>query len=108
MSRLGFAAGFLLLLAPLIADAADPNGHVSVYECRAGGSRCNVDVANLSRRTCDQIISPSDPWSRIDWSHRTICLAPGDHTGKGTLTIPASANGHSGDYMVLRYYRTGD
>lgn len=98
----------LLLFAASPAFAADANGYTAQYECRAGGQYCNVDVASLGNRTCDQIVSTSTPWSSINWSNSTICLEAGDHTGKGTLTIPLSANGTSGNYKVLRYYRSGD
>ena len=88
--------------------AADLNGYTAQYECRAGGPNCNVDVAALGNRSCDQTIAASTPWSSINWSNSTICLENGDHTSKGTLTIPSSANGTSGNYKVLRYTRSGD
>lgn len=98
----------LMLFAAAPTFAADANGYTAKYECRAGGQYCNVDVAALGNRTCSQTISTSTPWSSINWSNNTICLEAGDHTGKGTLTIPSSANGSSGQYKVLRYTRSGD
>jgi hypothetical protein len=88
--------------------AADINGYTAQYECRAGNPNCDVDVVGLTNRNCDQTISPSTPWSSINWSNKTICIAAGDHRSKGTLTIPASASGSSGNYRVLRYFRSGD
>lgn len=104
------AGAFLLLaLSPVAVHAAvDQNGYAPRYECRAGSPNCNVDVAALGKRACDQIITPSDPWSKIDWSNSTICLQAGDHTSKGALTIPRSAAGSGGHYKVLRYVRSGD
>ncbi len=88
------------------AQAADPNGYTAQYECRAGGEYCDVDVVALGTRICDQVIYESTPWSSINWSKNTICIAAGDHTSKGTLTIDSS--GTSGTRKVLRYYRSGD
>ena len=95
----------LLLFAAAPTFAADANGYTAKYECRAGGQYCNVDVVALGNRSCDQTIAASTPWSSINWSNNTICLEAGDHTGKGTLTIPSSANGNAGNYKVLRYSR---
>ena len=101
------AIGLLLgSVAPTFA--ADANGYTARYECRAGGAYCNVDVRNLISRSCDQIITASMPWSAINWSSSTICIEAGDHTNKGTLTIPSNANGSAGSHKVLRYYRSGD
>ena len=96
------------------AKAADVNGYTALYECRAktvgeaGYANCNVDVATYTTAACQQIIHTSDAWSTINWAADVICIEAGDHTGKGTLTIPNSANGTSGNYKVLRYYRSGD
>lgn len=99
----------VLLVAPLFAvGAADRNGYTAQYECRAGNANCNVDVAALRTRACGQIITTSMPWSSIDWSSNTICLEAGDHSWKGTLTIPSSASGAGSNYKVLRYYRRDD
>lgn len=88
--------------------AADQNGYTARYECRAGGPSCDVDVAALGARTCDQVVTASTPWSSINWSNNTICLQADDHTAKGVLTIPTSASGSASNYKVLRYYRSGD
>lgn len=98
----------VLPLASVRAIAADINGYTAQYECRAGNPNCDVDVAALGNRPCDQTIGPSASWSSINWSLSTICIAPGDHTGKGTLTIPQSASGTPGNFKVLRYSRPGD
>jgi hypothetical protein len=109
MRSLPYVPALLLLAATYTgAEAADPNGYTAQYECRAGGPHCNVDVAALGKRACDQIITPSMDWSSINWSNNTICLEAGDHTWKGLLAIPSSANGSSGNYKVLRYYRAND
>lgn len=99
----------LTLLASYTSDAAaDQNSYLAQYECRSGGPNCNVNVAALGTRACDQIITTSMPWSTINWANNTICLEAGDHSGKGTLTIPSNANGSASNYKVLRYYRSGD
>lgn len=109
MRSLPYFRALFLLAVPLgNIHAADLNGYTAQYECRAGGPHCNVDVAALGKRACDQIITPSMPWSSVDWSNNTICLEAGDHTAKGTLTIPATANGTASNYKVLRYYRASD
>lgn len=109
MRRIRYLPALLLLATPLASThAADPNGYTAQYECRAGNPNCNVDVAALGARACDQIITASMPWSSINWSNNTICLEAGDHTWKGGLTIPSSANGSSTYYKVLRYSRAGD
>lgn len=95
-----------LLLGTNLAFAADENGYTAQYECRAGGPVCNVDVVALGNRACDQTVSASTPWSSVNWSNNTICLEPGDHTWKGTLTL--QAGGRAGAPKVLRYYRAGD
>jgi len=88
---------------------ADPNGYLARYECRKDNPNCNVDVAALGQRACDQTIStsttPADNWSAIDWSHDTICIQNGDHTGRGILAIPSNASGTASNYKVLRYAR---
>lgn len=102
----GVPALLLLSIPAYQAQAADQNGYTAQYECRAGGPNCNVDVASLGRRACDQIINPGDAWSTINWNYDTICIAAGDHTSKGTLRI--SASGSPDDHKVLRYYRADD
>lgn len=96
----------LMLFATAPSLAADANGYTAKYECRAGGQYCDVDINQLTNRSCDQIISVSTPWSSINWSNNTICLEAGDHSSKGTLTL--SASGTASSPKVLRYHRTGD
>lgn len=103
-----YFAALLMFFVVWPSLAADINGYTAQYECRAGGAYCNVDVASLGKRTCDQTIKPSTPWSSINWSNSTICIEAGDHTSKGKLTIPSSASGKPGNYKVLRYYRADD
>lgn len=98
----------LLLFGTNFSLAADQNGYTAQYECRAGGAYCNVDVQSLTTRACDQTITPSTPWSSINWSNNTICIEAGDHTGKGTLTVPAGTSGTHANRKVLRYTRAGD
>jgi len=101
-----YISALLMVFVAWPSVAADPNGYTAQYECRAGGPNCNVDVATLGRRACDQIVSTSTPWSSIKWSSNTICIEAGDHTSKGALTI--SFSGTSSNYKVLRYYRAND
>ena len=96
----------ILLFAAWPAIAADLNGYTAQYECRAGNSNCNVDVATLTAQACHQTIAVGDAWSTINWSNNVICLANGDHTAKGTLALGSS--GTSGTRKVLRYYRASD
>ena len=99
---------FALFASPAIA--ADVNGYTAQYECKSGGTNCNVDVATLTAQACQQTITtattPTGDWSAINWSNTVICIQAGDHTGRGTLTIGAS--GTSGTRKVLRYYRSSD
>lgn len=100
------AAGSALLAAALgPANAADQNGYTATYECRAGNPVCNVDVEALSRRACDQVITPqtapTHDWSAIDWSNDTICIGAGDHAARGTLYLQASGSAQAP--KVLRY-----
>lgn len=90
------------------ANAEDQNGYTAQYECRAENPNCDVDIAALGNRQCDQTITPATPWSEIDWFLNTICIAAGDHTPKGRLTIPGDRSGTPGNYKVLRYTRDGD
>lgn len=99
--------GIALYLLTSLAIAADLNGYEAKYECRSGNTNCNVDVASLGQRMCDQIIATGTPWSSINWSNNTICIEAGNHTGKGTLIIP-NTPGSASNYKVLRYYRTSD
>lgn len=105
------ALGGLLVLAAATGTghAADPNGYIARYECRAGGPQCNVDVAGLAARACDQIINPStsptDSWP-IDFSKSVICIAEGDHSSRGVLRLTAS--GTSANRKILRYYSGSD
>jgi hypothetical protein len=111
VSSLGVSfVSLLLILVSSSTYAVDPNGYTAEYECRAGGSRCPVDVVALGARACDQTITASTPWSAINWANNTICIQAGDHVAKGTLTIPANANGTGTDsnFKVLRYTRAGD
>ena len=96
----------ILLFAAWPALAADLNGYTAKYECRAGGANCNVNVATLTAQACQQTIAAGDAWATINWSNNVICLANGDHTAKGTLTLGSS--GTSGTRKVLRYYRASD
>lgn len=88
-----------LLLGNNIAIAADNNGYVAQYECRAGSSACNVDIAALARRACDQIITsstaPTNSWAAIDWNNDTICVGPGDHRSRGPLYLTVSGSNTS-------------
>ena len=101
-----YFAALLIFLAAWPSYAADLNGYTAQYECRAGGPNCNIDVVALANQACQQTINPGDAWSTINWSNNVICIASGDHTSKGTLTITTS--GTSGAYKVLRYYRAND
>lgn len=96
----------LFLIPSNSAVAADQNGYTAQYECRSGGPYCNVDVAALGARPCDQIVTAAMPWSSINWSNNTICLEAGDHSAKGPLTLGAS--GSSSSRKVLRYYSGND
>jgi len=107
MRSFGITA-LLLLLASYSASAADLNGYTAQYECRAGGTYCDVDVEALANQACQQTISPPTPWGDINWSNDVICIESGDHRAKGPLTIPDSANGTLGNRKVLRYDRVND
>lgn len=108
-----FVYGLLVLLFSSsytnIAAAADANGYAARYECRAGGPVCNIDIAALVSASCDVTIYPSDrDWSKLtgNSSARFFCLAAGDHTGKGTLTLQNSGTVNA--RKVLRYFDSAD
>lgn len=101
-----YFAAIALALSLSPSFAADLNGYTAKYECRDGNANCDVDVAALANRPCDQVITPSMPWSSINWSNNTICIEAGDHTSKGMLTF--SASGTATNRKVLRYYRVND
>lgn len=104
MKRLFACTLMLFAAAPTLA--ADANGYTARYECRAGAPVCNVDVAQIVQRNCDQIVTPSTPWSAINWSNNTICIQNGDHTAKGVLVV--SASGSASSRKVLKYYGAND
>ncbi len=108
MRSIGFSA-ILFFVASFSAAAADLNGYTAEYECRSGGSYCNVDVDTLTAASCDVTVTTSDSdWTKItgDSGQTVYCIDKGDHTSKGTLTLNHS--GTSGTRKVLRYYRSGD
>ena len=82
------------------AKAADVNGYTAKYECIAGGTNCDVDVAALTSAACQQTINTTDAWSTINWAADVICLTTGDHSAKGRLDLGSS--GTSGTRKVLR------
>jgi len=100
----------LLIAVSSPAFAIDMNGYTAKYECRAGGTHCDVDVEALANQPCDQIIktstAPVGDWSAINWSNNVICIEAGDHTKRGTLKLGTS--GTAAAYKVLRYFRTAD
>lgn len=103
------SALFPLFILTGNSDAADENGYTAKYECRAGNPNCNVDVAALARRECDQVIKSSDSdWAKVynNSSNQIFCLAPGDHRGKGPLVLGSS--GSASARKVLRYYASSD
>ena len=101
---------FLLFCFP--AWGADANGYTAEYECRDGGTKCNVDVVTLTTTACDATYSVDNggttitSWSQINQSLTYICLLNDDYTSLGTLTL--TTDGTSGTRKVLRYTRTGD
>lgn len=103
-----FASYLCLLLISSVVHAADLNGYTSEYECRNGGPRCNIAVETLAgpSAACGQVVTTFTPWSSINWTNSVICIEAGDHRSKGVLFLGGS--GTSGNYKVLRYYRSGD
>lgn len=101
----------LLLVTPLLATAhaADLNGYSARYECRAGNPNCDVDVAALAAKNCDQTITPSTTpttdWSAINWTNDVICIQVGDYSGRGKFTLGAS--GTSGRRKVVKGVKAG-
>lgn len=100
----------LILASPLFAQAADQNGYTAQYECRAGNPNCDVDVAALAARQCQQTITvstaPTYDWSAINWSNDVICIEAGDYSARGSLWLGSS--GTPGNRKILRYVRTND
>ena len=86
------------------SHAADQNGYTAQYECRAGNPNCNIDVAALTSRACDHVITTSDgDWAKIhnNPNSQVFCLAPGDHRSKGPLVLTSS--GSASARKVVRY-----
>jgi len=85
----------LFAAAPLLA--ADLNGYVAKYEKNIGTPpACSATIDSVS----------DGDWSKLnDPNYSVICLAPGDYTSKGTITL--SASGTSNAKRWLRYYTTG-
>ncbi|MFL6623382.1 MAG: hypothetical protein ACJ8NR_12385 [Sulfurifustis sp.] len=108
--RLILGASFIVVASYAgVSPAADMNGYTSTYECRASGPVCNIDISALVTAPCDVTVYPSDPdWSKItnNNSARFFCLAAGDHSGKGTLSLGNSGSGSA--RKVLRYYSGSD
>ncbi len=105
-----YFAALLMLFVAWPSFATDPNGYTAKYECRAGNVNCNVDIANYVARACDQTITTADSAAtistKINGGSQYICVANGDYTAKGTITITVSGN--SSAYKVLRYSRSSD
>ena len=94
----------ILLFIPSSSNAADQNGYVAQYECRAGGPRCNVDVAALVAQPCQQTITTADSVdavnAKLNDSSNVICVQNGDYTSIGTWSITKS--GTAGMRKILR------
>lgn len=105
-----FAALLIMFFVAWPSFAADLNGYTALYECRAGGPNCNVDVVGLTQQACQQTITtattPTTNWTALNQSNNVICIQEGDHTGRGTLTLTSS--GTSGTRKILRYTRASD
>lgn len=99
--------GTLCLVAPFASTNAAPdiNGYEAQYECRARNPNCDVDVDTLAQQSCQQTITtatvPTTDWSAIDWDNDVICIAAGDHSDRGILSLGSS--GTSDRRKVLRY-----
>ena len=105
-----YFAALLMLFVAWPSFAADLNGYTALYECRAGGPKCNVDITTYTSAACAQTITTADSASTINSKLNSggspICVTNGDYTSKGTFTLKAS--GTSSSRRVLRYYRSGD
>ena len=92
-----------------IADAADQNGYTALYECRAGGPHCNVDIATYIAHACDTTITTADSGATVTTkltNNQYVCIDKGSYLALGTISLPNS--GSVGAYKVLRYTRSGD
>jgi hypothetical protein len=93
------AAAVAMSVAPLYpANASDANGYTAKYECRAGNPNCSIDIAALTSASCDVTVTTSDStWSKItsNSSSRVFCIAAGDHSNKGTLSLGFSGTAQS-------------
>ncbi|MEX2162795.1 MAG: hypothetical protein WD823_00945 [Sulfuricaulis sp.] len=105
-----FVALLVMFFVAWPTFAADPNGYNALYECRAGGPQCNVDVVGYVTASCAQTITTADSAGTINTKLNTgsspICIENGDYTGKGIFTLTTS--GTSGASRVLRYTRSSD
>jgi len=80
----------LMLLAVSPSFAADANGYQSKYEFPVGNPPA-----------CQQTITVTDAWSAINWNADVICIAPGDHRSKGTLTLKSSGTSTKKKWLRL-------
>ena len=104
-----FAALLIMFFVAWPTHAADLNGYNALYECRAGGPNCNVDVATLTNTACDTTITTADSMATITSklaNNRFICVQNGNYVSKGRWELPN--RGTAGARKVLRYTRTGD
>ena len=81
-----FFAAILLFFVAWPSFAADPNGYIAQYECRAGNPNCDVDVVGLTDNT-DPVkiekdlttVFPKSAWGKMNYlliSHgRAVCTA---------------------------------
>ncbi|MBI3899622.1 MAG: hypothetical protein HY308_15195 [Gammaproteobacteria bacterium] len=109
MRFLRCTTALLLAFGASFSEAADQNGYVAKYECRAGGAFCNVDIQALTSAACQQTVTTADSnWDKItrNTGSRYFCIEAGDHRAKGPLVLNFS--GTATERKVLRYYRSGD
>jgi len=105
-----YFASLLLFLVAWPSFAADQNGYTAQYECKSGGTNCNVDVVTYTTAACAQTITTADTLSQINTKLNTgsspICITNGDYSAKGTITLTTS--GTFGARRVMRYIRASD
>ncbi len=107
---LALLACFLSMVAATApAFAADANGYTALYECRADGPNCNVDMEAYTTAACAQTITVSDTLAQIEAKLNTgadpVCVRAGDYYGKGVVTV--TGDGTGGDRRVIRCATSG-
>ena len=88
----------LPLVVPSVTHAADVNGYTAQFELNVGSApACSAIIDS---------VNDSD-WNRLnDPAYPVICIAPGDYSSRGAITL--TVNGSPSNKRWLRYYNSAN